>query len=119
MPFAPSDLQTVVPAATPAWLHVIGTYETTTDDGATVKEWQDVVLKVLAYAALPGGRGAYMVCVDPDGPSWVSPRPDLDGHVALSVGVIPQRGAPCEFTEGLSYCSLPLDDLSDSLEWAV
>lgn len=119
MAFSASDLQTVVPAATPAWIRVIATSNTTTDDGATVKEWQDEVLQVLAYAVLPGGRGAYMVALDPDGPSWASPPPDLDGHVELSVGVIPQRGKPCEFTEGFTYCSIPLDDFCGTLEWVI
>ena len=111
-PFKLADLHTVVPAATPAWIRLIDTYGAADDGQPDAKEWQDIVLPVLAYAALPGGIGAFLVCTGSDGPAWCTHRRTEGGRTAieLSVGTKPQRGTPCPFTDGYEYDDESLSD---------
>ena len=76
--FKLSDLRTIVPTATPAWIRVIEAHDVRVgewsarreEDESVSKEWQDNVLAVLAYAVLPNGFGAFLVCPDSGGPGW-------------------------------------------------
>ena len=117
-PYRFADLRTIVPAATPAWLRLIGSYKVTEDDGSLSKEWSDHVVPVLAYATLPYGRGAFLISYNheeyPFEPTWVTTCAghvmDIEAmgfnasiHMELSVGVPPIKGTPCGITEEHKY----------------
>ena len=124
--FKLADLRTIVPAVTPAWIHVVEGY-TLDNDGSMSKEWQDAVIPVLAYAALPDGMGAYLVSVDSDGPVWcLRRRHDRDTAsslwtlIDLHLHSEPSRGVePRNMPEGYAYCNLQLTDWLESLEWII
>ena len=93
-----ADLQHIVPAAQPAWIRAAYSYEVEPESGTsdeaskTVKEWNDCVTPVLAFAVARHGIGAYLVCTDSDGPCWCIHDGDSSSWVELHVGEKPQRG---------------------------
>jgi hypothetical protein len=122
--FKLSDLCTVVPATTSAWISIIECFEYPEEDGSITKTWHDVVLPVLAYGTLTGGWGAFLVCKDSEGPAWLMWNP-LSGYkstIKLSVGKEPpNRGVPDRITKEYDYRHEPLDDFYgwDGVYWII
>ena len=114
-----SDIQHVVPAMQPAWVRIVECF-VTEDQSDRFKEWQDLVLPVLAYGTLPGGVGAYLVNYDSDGPVWFTLPPNSrDIKIIHSVGIMPERGTEVPgFTDEHTY--LPeMSDFIDPLWWLL
>ena len=117
-----SELRHIVPASQPAWVRLIEACTWKELDGTETKEWQDIVLPVLAYAALPRGLGAYLVTVDSDGPCWfmrqTSSSDDRFVLVEFSYLQEPKRGVPPKgISPDFKYDAQDLSEYWDLVEW--
>ena len=113
-----SDLHTVVPAAIPAWIRLISCNEINDEDQGIVKEWQDAVFPVLAYATLPDGFGAFLICAH-EGPAWCVGNQAKDASIQLSVGKQPLRGTSSLITDGYNYNPSKFEYYYEAITWII
>ena len=110
-PIKISQLQAIVPAVRPAWLHLVQRYEFETGE----REWYDDVLPVLAYASVlisPFNLSNAFLVAEPSATVWVVNVNTRNSFAYLVFDNKPARGnAPVSgVCNGWSYSSDEMED---------